>query len=137
MPDESSKRPQEDDIDIESLVRALKRYLAEVRDDRRLDGAMVRTATVESRLCGSHLTLDAEVRDGRIEQIGAPREIYRTPRQKGQLLIGQNFDYLDNGIYKLGASGIAPSRLTYATGCDRRVQLRALAAACPEMPDAG
>jgi hypothetical protein len=33
-------------------------------------------------------------------------EIYRTARQRGQLLLGQNFDYLDNGIYKLGVSGI-------------------------------
>lgn len=70
MNEESSKRPQEDDIDIESLVRALKRYSAEVRDDRRLASATARTATVESRLCGSHLTLDAELRDGRIVQIG-------------------------------------------------------------------
>lgn len=69
MSDESSKRPDED-IDIESLVRALKRYSAAVRDDHRLTGASVRTATVESRLCGSHLTLDAEIRDGRIERIG-------------------------------------------------------------------
>jgi hypothetical protein len=33
-------------------------------------------------------------------------EIYGTERQRGQLLIGQNFDYLDNGVYKLGVSGI-------------------------------
>lgn len=69
MSDESSKRPDED-IDIESLVRTLTRYSAEVRHDRRLTGARVRTATVESRLCGSHLTIDAEIRDGRIAQIG-------------------------------------------------------------------
>jgi len=69
MSKESSKRPDED-IDIESLVRTFKRYSAEVRDDRRLTGAGVRTATVESRLCGSHLTMDAEIRDGRIAEIG-------------------------------------------------------------------
>ena len=33
-------------------------------------------------------------------------EIYRTPRQRGHLILTQNFDYLDNGIYKLGASGV-------------------------------
>jgi hypothetical protein len=33
-------------------------------------------------------------------------EIYRTPRQRGHLILTQNFDYLDNGIYKLGASGL-------------------------------
>lgn len=33
-------------------------------------------------------------------------ELYRTRHQKGQLLIGQNFDYLDNGVYKLGVSGV-------------------------------
>jgi hypothetical protein len=33
-------------------------------------------------------------------------EIYRSARQKGQLLVGQNFDYIDNGIYKLGVSGL-------------------------------
>lgn len=33
-------------------------------------------------------------------------EIYRTARQRGLLMLGQNFDYLDNGIYKLGVSGL-------------------------------
>lgn len=33
-------------------------------------------------------------------------ELYRSRHQKGQLLIGQNFDYLDNGVYKLGVSGV-------------------------------
>lgn len=33
-------------------------------------------------------------------------EIYRSSRQRGMLLVSQNFDYLDNGIYKLGASGV-------------------------------
>jgi hypothetical protein len=33
-------------------------------------------------------------------------EIYRSTHQRGMLLLGQNFDYLDIGIYKLGVSGI-------------------------------
>lgn len=33
-------------------------------------------------------------------------QIYETERQRGQLLLGQNFDYLDNGVYKLGVSGL-------------------------------
>ncbi len=33
-------------------------------------------------------------------------EIYHTSRQRGHLILAQNFDYLDNGIYKLGASGL-------------------------------
>jgi len=33
-------------------------------------------------------------------------EIYSSGRQKGILLVGQNFDYLENGVYKLGVSGL-------------------------------
>lgn len=36
----------------------------------------------------------------------ASTEIYHSAHQRGQLLIGQNFDYIDNGMYKLGVSGV-------------------------------
>lgn len=55
---------------VTELYQALKRYTPAVRRDRRLSGAAVDSVTVHSPLCGSRLTLDAVIRDGRVKQLG-------------------------------------------------------------------
>lgn len=58
-------------LSAEEFVLSLKRYIAQVRRDRRLSGDNVRTATVHSRqLCGSRLTLDAIIESGEIKELG-------------------------------------------------------------------
>lgn len=58
-------------LSAEEFVLSLKRYITQVRRDRRLQGEHVRSTTVHSRqLCGSRLTLDAVFDKGRVQEIG-------------------------------------------------------------------
>lgn len=58
-------------LSAEEFVLSLKRYIKQVRRDRRLSGINVRTTTVHSRqLCGSRLTLDATIEENRIKELG-------------------------------------------------------------------
>ncbi|MCL1481412.1 hypothetical protein MIH18_22075 [Marinobacter sp. M3C] len=58
-------------LSAEEFVLSLKRYITQVRRDRRLSGPNVRTTTVHSRqLCGSRLTLDAIIEENRIKKLG-------------------------------------------------------------------
>ncbi|PFG09072.1 iron-sulfur cluster assembly scaffold protein [Marinobacter sp. LV10MA510-1] len=58
-------------LSAEEFVLSLKRYITQVRRDRRLSGLNVRTTTVHSRqLCGSRLTLDAIIEENRIKELG-------------------------------------------------------------------
>lgn len=56
--------------DFAEAVPVLKRLAAKVRQAKRLNGPAVRTTTVTSRLCGSQLSLDAELQEERITAIG-------------------------------------------------------------------
>lgn len=55
---------------VDALYAALKRYTPRVRRDRRLPVPPAYTAEVSSPECGSRLTLDAMVEDGRVTDIG-------------------------------------------------------------------
>ncbi len=58
-------------LSAEEFILDLKRYITQVRRDRRLSGANVRTTTVYSRqLCGSRLTLDAVIEAGKVKELG-------------------------------------------------------------------
>lgn len=56
--------------DLAALYPALKLYNAQVRNDRRLQVPPADSVTVHSAECGSQLTIDAEIKDGRVAQIG-------------------------------------------------------------------
>ncbi len=58
------------DSPMETLYKSIKRYAPKMRKDRRLQVPPARTASVHSNLCGSKLTLDAEIVDGRVTDIG-------------------------------------------------------------------
>lgn len=61
----------ENALSAEEFVLSLKRYITDVRRDRRLSGENVWTITVHSRqLCGSRLTLDAVIEAGRVQELG-------------------------------------------------------------------
>ncbi|QOW18427.1 iron-sulfur cluster assembly scaffold protein [Lysobacter ciconiae] len=55
---------------METLYKALKKYVPRVRKDKRLLAPPARTVDVYSELCGSKLTLDAEIVDGRVADVG-------------------------------------------------------------------
>lgn len=58
-------------LSAEEFVLRLKRYITQVRRDRRLQGVRVRSTTVHSRqLCGSRLTLDVIFDKDRVQEIG-------------------------------------------------------------------
>lgn len=56
--------------DLAALYPALKQYSSDVRNDRRLQVPPADSETVHSAECGSQLTIDAEIEDGRVSQIG-------------------------------------------------------------------
>lgn len=56
--------------DLTVLYQTLKRYSREVRKDRRLPVPPADSVTVHSARCGSQLTLDARIEEGRIREIG-------------------------------------------------------------------
>lgn len=61
----------ESGLSAEEFVLSLKRYIKQVRRDRRLSGLNVRTTKVHSRqLCGSRLTLGAIIEENRIKELG-------------------------------------------------------------------
>lgn len=55
---------------ISELYRVLKRYNGEVRKDKRLQVPPAESVTVHSARCGSQLTLDARIEEGRVREIG-------------------------------------------------------------------
>ncbi|KIQ96561.1 iron-sulfur cluster assembly scaffold protein [Lysobacter sp. A03] len=55
---------------MESLYDALKKYVPQVRKDKRLQVPPARSVDVYSEVCGSKLTLDAEIVDGRVTDVG-------------------------------------------------------------------
>jgi len=59
-----------DSGEIAVLYQSLKKYSAEVRNDRRLPVPPAHSVTVYSAQCGSRLTLDARIDAGRIREIG-------------------------------------------------------------------
>ncbi|MDO5505202.1 MAG: iron-sulfur cluster assembly scaffold protein [Pseudoxanthomonas suwonensis] len=56
--------------DATTLYQALKERVGRVRGDRRLAVPPAFTATAHSPTCGSTVTLDAEIEDGRIRELG-------------------------------------------------------------------
>lgn len=55
----------------EEFTLSLKRYITQVRRDRRFSGENVQTTTVHSRQrCGSKLTLDVVIEAGRVQALG-------------------------------------------------------------------
>ncbi|MGV8939960.1 MAG: iron-sulfur cluster assembly scaffold protein [Lysobacter sp.] len=58
------------DSAMEVLYQALKEYAPQVRRDRRLQVPPAQSVSVHSDLCGSKLTLDAVIVDGRLKDIG-------------------------------------------------------------------
>ena len=58
------------DLDLDTLYAVLTRHARAVRRDRRLPIPPADSVTVRSPLCGSGLTLDAVIRDGRVQQLG-------------------------------------------------------------------
>lgn len=57
-------------LDFSAAVPLLKQLAAEVRRTKRLSGPDVLTATIDSRLCGSRLTLDLILHGQRVSAIG-------------------------------------------------------------------
>lgn len=58
------------DSDFLSMVQSLKEYAVEVRRDKRLVSPTARTVAVQSRPCGSRLTLDVDICNGRVVDVG-------------------------------------------------------------------
>jgi len=54
----------------EDFYKKLKAYARVVRRDHRLSGPGVETVSVRSPVCGSDLTLDAIIEDGRVRELG-------------------------------------------------------------------
>lgn len=63
MPDDSTDWTGE-------LYAALRQYAQKARKDVRLQAPEANSVTVHSPLCGSQLTLDAVIEDGRVKQLG-------------------------------------------------------------------
>lgn len=55
---------------LEQLYEAIKSLVSAVQRDRRLDDPRVDSETVHSQVCGSRLTLEAVIKDGRVEDLG-------------------------------------------------------------------
>lgn len=55
---------------LTELYEVLKPHVAQIRRDRRLDCPPADSVTVRSALCGSELTLDARMENGRVREVG-------------------------------------------------------------------
>ena len=62
--------PELTEESLEDFYRTLKRYQQRVHADQRLPAPPADSVSVRSRLCGSALTLDAVIADGRVQQLG-------------------------------------------------------------------
>ena len=62
--------PELTEESLEDFYRTLKRYQQRVHADQRLPAPPADSVSVRSRLCGSALTLDAVIAQGRVQQLG-------------------------------------------------------------------
>jgi len=62
--------PELTEASLEAFYRTLKRYQQRVQAERRLPVPPADSVSVRSRLCGSALTLDAMIAQGRVQQLG-------------------------------------------------------------------
>ena len=62
--------PELTEESLEDFYRTLKRYQQRVQADLRLPAPPADSVSVRSRLCGSALTLDAVIAQGRVRQLG-------------------------------------------------------------------
>lgn len=62
--------PELTEASLEAFYRTLKRYQQRVQAERRLPVPPADSVRVRSRLCGSALTLDAMIAQGRVQRLG-------------------------------------------------------------------
>lgn len=102
---------------MEELYYALKRYTPAVRRDRRLQGASVDTITVRSPICGSQLTLDTVMENGRVKELGWKVRACALGQAVTAIII-EHLDELDHKTVQTVAAQLQATLKGEGRGCD-------------------